>query len=204
MKKIGIMGGTFDPVHIGHLMLAEFARVEKELDEIWFIPTGYSYMKSHNIVSGDDRLKMTELAIGNNNHMRCLDIEIKRDGRTYSYETLEALSGMYPYYEFYFIIGADCLFQMETWKYPEKIFDKARVLACVRSGASDNEMKAKIDDLIKKFGADIELLYFPRIEISSTDIRKRISEGKSIRYFVPDVCIEYIEEKGLYRNEKRS
>lgn len=202
MKKIGIMGGTFDPIHMGHLMLAEFARAEKKLDEIWFIPTGCSYMKSHDVISGADRMKMTELAIRDNDCMRCLDIEIKREGRTYSYETLEELAGMYPDYEFYFIIGADCLFQIEAWKCPEKIFGNAKVLASVRGGASEEKMQIKIDELSEKFGADIELLHFPRLEISSTDIRQRILEGKSIRYFVPDVCIEYIKEKGFYQNEK--
>lgn len=202
MKKIGIMGGTFDPIHMGHLMLAEFAREEKELDEIWFIPTGCSYMKSHNIISGKDRLKMTELAISDNSCMRCLDIEIRREGRTYSYETLEELVSRYPDFEFYFIVGADCLFQIETWKYPEKIFKSAKILASIRNGASEDDMRSKINELYEKFGADIELLYFPRLEISSTDIRKRISEGKSIRYFVPDICIEYIKEKGFYQNEK--
>lgn len=202
MKKIGIMGGTFDPIHMGHLMLAEFARDEKGLDEIWFIPTGCSYMKSHNVISGAERMKMTELAISDNSCMRCLDIEINREGHTYSYETLEELSGMHPNYEFYFIVGADCLFHIDTWKYPEKIFEKAKVLASIRDGASVGELQAKIDELSEKFDADIELLHFPRLEISSTDIRKRISEGKSIRYLVPDVCIEYIKEKGFYQNEK--
>lgn len=202
MKKIGIMGGTFDPIHMGHLMLAEFARGEKDLDEVWFIPTGCSYMKNRRVISGDDRFRMTELAVRDNDYMRCLDIEIKREGSTYSYETLELLTEMYPDYEFYFIVGADCLFQIGTWKCPQKIFQNAKILASVRGDVSVDEMRAKIDKLSEEFGADIELLYFPRLEISSTEIRKRVSEGKSIRYFVPDVCIEYMKEKGFYQDEK--
>ena len=203
MKKIGIMGGTFDPIHIGHLMLAQYAMSDKDLDEVWFIPTGFSYMKSaRNVVSAYDRYEMTKLAVSDNDRMRCLDIETKRDGNTYSYETFEALKKLYPRYEFYFIFGADCLFQIEKWKEPERIFACVYGLMAVRDGAIHEMIMKKIDELAHKYNAKIELMDFPSIDISSTDIRKRVRENKSIRYFVPDKCIEYIKEKGFYRDEE--
>lgn len=201
IKKIGIMGGTFNPIHIGHLALAEYAMEEKGLDEVWFIPAGCPYMK-HNIISGRERFIMTSLAIRDNSRMRCLDIELRRAGQTYSYETMEELAGLYPDCKFYFIVGADCLLQIETWKHPEKLFKYVTLLASVRAGISESRLMIKTDELRDGFGAYVELIHLPEMEISSTDIRRRISEGKSVRYLVPEVCIEYIKEKGFYKNEK--
>lgn len=103
------MGGTFNPVHTGHLLLAEWARCEAGLDEIWLIPAGISYRKSQqDIVAAKDRLHMTELAVQGNEYFKCLDLEVKRGGYTYSYETMEELAAACPGDEFYFILGADC------------------------------------------------------------------------------------------------
>lgn len=199
MKKIGIMGGTFNPIHIGHLVLAQRALEEKDLDEIWIIPTGCSYMKAnHAILSGEERLAMVALAITDNHKMKCLDIEIKRSGYTYSYETLEQLHAEYPTYSFYFIFGADCLFTIEKWKCPERIFANCSVIAAARNGASLCQMEEKIMQLQKRFGADISLLTFPNLEISSTDLRERIRLGKSVKYLIPDKVISYITENGFY------
>lgn len=199
MKKIGIMGGTFNPIHIGHLTLAERAMDDAGLDEIWLIPTGCSYMKQDvDIISGEERLKMAELAVRGNHRIKCLDIEVRRRGYTYSYETLEQLKEMYPEDEFFFIFGADCLFTIETWKYPERIFKSCKVLAAVRNGASITEMEQKIAGLTEMFDAQIQLLPFLNLEISSTDLRERISRGKSVKYLVPDKVLEYIEEKKFY------
>lgn len=199
MKKIGIMGGTFNPIHIGHLVLAQRALEEKELDEIWIIPTGCSYMKSNqDILSGEDRLAMVALAISDNEKMKCLDIEVNRSGYTYSYETLEQLRTEYPCYSFYFIFGADCLFTIENWKYPERIFANCSVIAAARNGASLSQMEEKIAQLKEHFDADISLITFPELEISSTDLRERIRLGKSVKYFIPDKVISYIKEKGFY------
>lgn len=199
MKKIGIIGGTFNPIHIGHLILAQRALEEKELDEIWIIPTGCSYMKANqDILSGEERLAMVELAISDNDKLKCLDIEIKRSGYTYSYETLEQLNDEYPDHSFYFIFGADCLFNIENWKYPERIFNNCSVIAAARNGASLSQMEEKIVQLQERFGADISLLTFPNLEISSTDLRERIRLGKSVTHLIPDKVISYIKEKGFY------
>lgn len=202
MRRIGIMGGTFNPIHMGHLLLAEWVKSEAELNEIWLIPNGISYMKARQEVApAMDRLKMTELAAKKNEHFRCLDLEIKRNGYTYTYETLEELVQTYPEDEFYFILGADCLFTLETWKYPERILECCKLIAAVRDEASMEEMRAKKTELEHRFGGEILLLPFVRLSLSSTEIRERIKQGKSVRYMVPDSVLAYIEEKGLYREK---
>lgn len=201
MKKIGIMGGTFNPIHIGHLLLAERAMEEEKLDEIWLIPTGYSYMKRNSdTVPAQERLTMAEIAVKGNERFRCLDSEVKRSGYSYSYETLEQLKEEYPGVQFFFIFGADCLFTIENWKYPERIFQNCRVIAAVRNGTSISDMEQKKTELENRFHADITLLPFPNLEISSTELRDRIRMGKSVRYLIPDSVISYIEEKKFYKS----
>jgi len=202
MKRIGIMGGTFNPIHMGHLLLAEWAKNEVDLDEIWLIPNRISYKKAEQeIAPAFDRLRMTELAIKGNNHFKCLDLEIKRGGYSYSYETLEELTQAYPENEFYFILGADCLLALETWKYPQRILGCCKLIAAVRDTASMEEMAEKKNELEQRFGGEILLLPFPRVSLSSTGIRERIRQGKSVRYMVSDSVLAYIEEKGLYRGK---
>lgn len=200
MKKIGIMGGTFNPIHIGHLVLAENSMEEMELDEVWIIPTGCSYMKEDfaDILPGKERLAMTVLAAEGNDRIKCLDTEIKREGYTYSYETLEQLAQEYPENHFYFIFGADCLFSIETWRYPERIFRNCTVVAAVRNGTSLSEMERKRSELMQKYEADIRLLPFLNLEISSTMIREKIKQGASVRYLLPDKVYSYIREKNFY------
>lgn len=203
MRKIGIMGGTFNPIHIGHLMLAEWAMSEAELEEIWFIPTGRSYMKAdRQILSGGERLHMTALAVADHPNFRCLDMEIRREGYTYTYETLETLKLQYPDTAFYFIIGADCLFSMDQWKNPERIMNNCTLLAAVRNAASMDEMEQKREALLARFGGNIILMPFVRMSVTSTEIRERIRRGLSVRYMVPDKTLSYIKEKGFYRNEE--
>lgn len=201
MKKIGIMGGTFNPIHIGHLLLAERAKEEIMLDEIWLIPTGCSYMKENTeVLPGEERYQMARLAAEDKPWMKCLDIEVKRKGYTYSYETLEQLREIYPDYRFYFMFGADCLFTIEKWKYPERIFANCNIVAAVRNDASVEEMEQKKRELEAKYDAQISLLMFPRLEISSTDLRNRIRMGKSVSYLIPEKVISYIAEKQFYKN----
>lgn len=199
MRKIGIMGGTFDPIHTGHLMLAEWALDAAGLDQVWIIPTGQSYMKAdRKVLPGRERLHMVKLAAEGNDKLKCLDLEIEREGYTYSYETMEHLKELYPEDSFYFIEGADCLFSMENWKYPERLLGSCTILAAVRGDSSFQKLEEKRAELLDKFGGEIQLMPFPQMEISSTDIRNRLAEGKSIRYMVPDRVLQYIQEKGLY------
>ncbi|MCM1063659.1 MAG: nicotinate-nucleotide adenylyltransferase [Eubacterium sp.] len=199
-RRIGIMGGTFNPVHMGHMLLAEWAKSEAGLDEVWLIPNGISHTKAtQDIASAEDRLRMTELAATRNKCFKCLDLEIKRNGCSYSYETMEELTRAYPKYEFYFIMGADCLFTLETWKNPQRLLGCCKLIAAVRDEASMEEMEEKKTELEQRFGGQILLLPFLRMSISSTEIRERIRQGKSVRYMIPDSVLTYIEGKRLYR-----
>ena len=143
MRRIGILGGTFDPIHIGHLMLAEWVKSEIDLDEVWLIPNRVSRMKEDKEPApAEDRLAMTKLAAKGNVYFKCLDLEINREGYTYSYETLEELSVSYPEDTFYFILGADCLYTIENWKSPERFFRCCKLVAAVRDEASRIEIGA--------------------------------------------------------------
>lgn len=198
------MGGSFNPVHIGHLTLAEWARSEAGLDEVWLIPAGMPYMKpSGQLLPGWERLHMTELAIADNAGLRCLDIEISRTGDTYSYETLEQLNRDYPDCEFFFILGADCLFSMENWRHPQRLFASCTVIAASRGDIPMDRLREKRVDLEHRYGGKIELLPFLNLSISSTIIRERIRMGASVRYMVPDKVLEYMEEKGFYREKEK-
>lgn len=200
MRKIGILGGTFNPIHVGHLMLSEWALDAAALDEIWLIPSGIPYQKTgQSILPGTERLYMAELAVRENARMRCLDMEIKKEGYTYTCETLESLKEEFPDAEFYFISGADCLFTMENWKHPERIFQNCTLIAAVRSDVSMERMEEKRKELLERFGGEILLLPFLRMSISSSEIRQRVTEGKTIRYMVPENVRNYIEAKGFYR-----
>lgn len=198
--KIGIMGGTFNPIHIGHLLLAQWAMEEAELDGVIFMPTGCSYMKERTeVLSGAERLAMTRLAISGQERFVCSDLEVNRQGRTYTCETLEELHVAYPWARLYFIVGADCLFSIENWYHPERIFRCCVLLAASRNGIPMDRLEKKRRELEAAYDADILLTAFPNIEISSTDIRERCRQGRSIRYLVPECVQEYIEQHQHYR-----
>lgn len=204
MSRIGIMGGTFNPIHTGHLLLAEHALEMEELDQVWMIPTGCSYLKRKDgitILPGEERYEMVNLAIADNERFRCLDMEIKRPGDSYSYETMEQLNREHPGNQFFFICGADCLNTMEYWKCADRLFAACTVLAAVRGEADIAGMQEKITALETRFDAQIRLLPFRRIEISSSEIRERRRKGLSVRYLVPEAVRVYMEEKGLYQDE---
>ena len=198
-RRIGIMGGTFNPVHVGHLLLAENAYSMFSLDEILFIPSGCPYMKDPNeILDGATRLRMTELSIRDNPHFFLSSMEIDRGGYTYTCQTLEQLEKENPDCDYFFIMGADSLFQMEEWREPEVIFQKAVILAAVREGRGTRDLEEKAKQLTERFRARIHLVPAGNIAISSSDIRRRIQEGRSIRYMVHEKVREYIEDNQLY------
>lgn len=200
MKKTGIMGGTFNPIHMGHLIIAEKAREQFHLDEVLFMPCGIPYTKNEDdVLPKDIRAEMTRLAIEDNPFFDISTIEVDKDGSTYTYETLEQLRSDNPNTEYYFIIGADSLWKIEGWREPEKIFANCHLLAAVRDGKSAVEMETQASYLKDKFGASIFLLNSSNIEISSTMIRTLVKEGSSIRYFVPEAVYDYIIKNKLYR-----
>ena len=200
LKKVGIMGGTFDPIHMGHLIIAETAREAFALEEILFIPSGVSYMKS-NVLDKKTRVTMTGIAIEDNPHFALSTIEVDRDGNSYSYETICELKKHNPDTEYYFIVGADSLFHMEKWMHPEKIFSECIILAAIRSGSTADEFKEQIDYLKETYHADIRMIPTKSFDLSSTAIREKAEKGYSIQYLVPDKVREYIEKNHIYRAE---
>lgn len=199
-RRIGIMGGTFNPIHTGHLLLAQAALEEAELDRVCFMPSGVSYLKSEDtVLDAGHRLRLTELAVLDNPNFTVSDMEIKRSGNTYTSDTLKQLKAEQPENSFYFILGADCLYSMENWYRPEEIFSSCTILAAVRDNLELSDLEEKAASLRKRFNAEIFLLHLPRIDISSTDIRERIKAGKNIRYMVPDAVRDYILQNDLYK-----
>ena len=200
-KKIGLMGGTFNPIHIGHLLLAETAYEQFELDKVFIMPAKCPYHKKNSkMIDDEQRIEMIKCAIEHNEHFELSLIEFQREGNTYTVDTLRQLKETYPMTEFYFIMGADSLYQFAQWKEPEEILKRAVLLAASRDNIPSSSLSSQIDYLIDKFGSgDIRLLQSPNMEISSHDIRNRIKEGRSIRYLIPENVREYIEKYQLYQ-----
>lgn len=199
-KRVGIMGGTFNPIHIGHLIIAEAAYEAYNLDEVLFVPSGVSYMKDQSeILDAKKRVHMTGLAIEDNPHFALSTIEIDRDGNSYSYETLETLRKQNPDTEYFFLVGSDTLFALETWKHPEILLPSCTILVAVRNGVPMEKMQEHAKYLEEKFGGSIKLLTTPNIEISATDIRNRLADGRDVKYFVPDSVLEFIHKYDLYK-----
>lgn len=200
MKKIGIMGGTFNPIHNGHLLLAECARDEYQLDKVLFIPTGHSYLKDdEEVLEPSVRAELTKLAIADNPNFELSTIEIEREGNTYTYETILEIKKRIPECELHFILGADCLFSIEKWKNVKTIFENAVILAAIRNGFDTKEFVKKAENLKQDYNAEIKFVYLPQFDVSSTQIREKIKENKSIRYLVPDDVREYIRDFQLYQ-----
>ena len=199
-KKVGILGGTFNPIHIGHLILAERALEECELDEILFIPSGQPYFKSAaEVLDKKVRISMTGNAIEDNPNFALSTIETDREGNSYTYETLQLLKRDNPDTSYYLILGADTLFQIEQWKNPEIIMSLAGIIGAVRDDKNADDLKNKAAELEEKFSTEVHILRMPHIGVSSSDIRERIRTGKNVRYMLPDKTLEYIEKNKLYQ-----
>jgi nicotinate-nucleotide adenylyltransferase len=198
-KKIGIMGGTFNPVHYGHLLLAESAREVFELDKVLFMPSGDSYMKdASSILHGETRMQMLKLAIDGNPYFEISRIELDRTGPTYTCDTLAQLQQQNSEDTYYFIMGADSLLMLESWKDPEYVLRNCTIAAAVRGTGTAEKIEKIAGHLIYEYQADIRILPARYIDISSSDIRENIKNGASIRYMLPEKVIAYIQENGLY------
>lgn len=201
MNKIGIMGGTFNPIHTAHLILAEEAYQQLGLDKVLFMPSKKPPHKlKEEIISNEHRMNMIFLSIKGNEHFELSPLELEREGITYTSDTLRELTKLSPNTEYYFIVGGDSLFMMESWWEPEVIFKLSHIVVAIR-GEAKEDLKSKIAYLTDKYNASIHLLKTPNMEISSHELRKNRSEGKTIRYYVPELVYEYILEKELYLNQ---
>lgn len=198
-KRVGIMGGTFNPIHYGHLRLAQEAQEQVLLDKILFMPSGRSYMKK-NVLDTQKRVEMTALAIRQYSKFELSLIEVQKTGNTYTCDTLQYLTRTNSDTQYYFIIGADSLFQIEQWKSPEQIFQFAILICAIRDDYDFDTIRKKGEALAES-GADIIYLNTPKWDISSTDIRAKVKSRISIRGLVPPEVALYIEQEHLYYEE---
>lgn len=199
MIKVGIMGGTFDPIHIGHLILAMEAINYKNLDEVWFIPTGNpNFKQDKNVTDKQKRFEMVKIATQDNKKFNVCDYEINKNGVTYSWETMKYLRENYDY-DFYFIMGEDSLMSVETWENAEDFLKNTKILACIRRQEEMSKLDVKIDDLKSK-GYFVEKIPTSFIDISSTKIREKVQTNQDFRYFVPNQVFEYIVRNKLYES----
>jgi len=191
LNKLGIFGGGFDPIHIGHLVEAQYAAEELELDKLLFIPTGDHPLKPQS-ASSEARLEMTRLAITGNPMFELSDVEIKRTGKSYTIDTVNQVKKLFPSKELYLIVGLDNADTFHKWHRIDEILDLCKVVVLSRMMTDDYVLSPS---LLEK----IMILDSPIIETSSTEIRERIEDGKSIRYLVPDKVREYIDSHKLYQ-----
>ncbi|MBU9735234.1 nicotinate-nucleotide adenylyltransferase [Diplocloster agilis] len=202
-KKIGIMGGTFDPIHIGHLIIAEQAYDQYGLEKILVMPNGNPPHKKETLYTPiRHRIQMVQLAISDNRHFELSLTEAERNGYSYTFETLEFLKNINPHVEYYFIMGADSLFDFETWREPARICENCTVLAATRYNLKNPELQKQVEYLSSKFKGNFELLKTPNIDISSHMIRRMVEEHKSIQYYVPPDVERYIYRNHLYQMER--
>ena len=199
MANIGILGGTFDPIHLGHMTLAEEAMKEFGLDQVLFVPNHVPWMKKDRQITDDvHRIEMVKAAISSHERYSLSMVDMEAGGDSYTYRTLEMLKEQYPDDAFYFILGADSLLTIEKWVHPEKIFANASILAAVRDDCDMDELTVQQQKLAKTYGADIRLLHMKAIDISSTYIREHFHDEKKARDMLPKETAAYIKAHGLY------
>ena len=205
MKKvrIGIIGGTFDPIHIGHLIIAQNAVTQYHLDQILFIPTGHSPHKDDKeIEQSAHRLEMIRLSIKNNPDFYFSAMEINAARTSYTYLTLQELHRIYPDWELYFIMGADSLDYLDKWMEPAEICRLATLLVAIRDDLDMNRIKDKATELKQLYEADIRPIITPNVSVSSHNIRERVAKGEPIRYLVTPEVEEYIAHQCLYQEDE--
>lgn len=196
-RRVGIMGGTFDPVHYGHLVCAEEARWQFELDEVVFVPTGQPWQK-REVSPAEDRYMLTMLATAPNTKFSVSRIDIDRKGPTYTRDTLQRFKEFYGEdVDLFFITGADAVLDILTWKDPDEVLELAQLIAASRPEYD----LSKLDQI--KVAGRMKTMQIPALSISSTDIRERVRTGRPIRYLVPREVLRCIEERGLYSSSSK-
>lgn len=199
MKKIGIMGGTFNPIHNAHLMIAQAACEQFQLDEVWFMPLKKPPHKSEDeIVSEEHRCRMVQFAIDDIGPFSLSDMELKRKGTTYTCETLAQCVEEYPQTKFYFILGGDSLKDFDKWFCPQEIVRLCTVLAVSRGTMSEEELARRCQQLSAQFHGDFLPVSMPTVSISSEEIRGKLRRHESVAGYVPEKVCRYIGIHGLY------
>ena len=199
-KKIGIMGGTFDPIHMGHLILGEKTYEQLGLDKVWFMPAGNPPHKRNRKgrATDEQRVDMVRLAIESNPHFELSLMEMNEEGYTYTYRTLENLKEQNPDTDYYFIIGADSLYSFETWMEPFRICQAWTLVVAVRNHTPLPDLVQEMERLTQKYQGHFIRLDTMNIDVSSQLLREWTASGKSLRYYVPDEVIAYMKEHDIY------
>lgn len=200
------MGGTFDPIHYGHLVTAEAVRCRFKLEKVVFVPSGHPpHKKAEDVTDPDKRYLMTVLAIMTNKYFEISRLEIDRPGKSYAYDTVKYYRENYPEYDLYFITGADAIKEILTWHRVEEILDMCYFIAATRPGYDLNDLKQKeLSVLPKQYLERILIIEVPAMAISSTDIKRRVRNGISIKYLVPEPVEKYINKHKLYKLETKN
>lgn len=202
-RSVGVLGGAFNPPHVGHMVLAQEAIGALDLDELILVPTGIAPHKQIDPEPGPAvRLAMTEAAVAGFEGVRVSDVEVSREGPSYAYRTLELLADQLPGSQLTFVMGADVAAGLEGWRRPERVVELARVAIAGRPGVD----RSAIDAVLSRLGAAqgaVEL-EMPEIGVSSTLVRERVARGKPVRWLVPRAVAELIAERGLYRQAVRT
>jgi len=201
-RRIGIFGGTFDPVHLGHLIMAEQCREQGQLDQVWFIPAARPpHKQDRPLTSFIHRVEMLALAIAGMPAFRVDELEKDRPGPSYTAETLQELQGRHPEVQFALLLGTDCLPDLPMWKNPTRILELAELLVVSRPGwplRTVEEIRQSLG-LAPESPLRLQAIHVPLVDIASRDLRQRIAQQRSIRFLVPRAVECYIEEKKLYR-----
>ncbi len=197
IRRMGIMGGTFDPIHYGHLRIAELAREEFGLDQVVFVPNGRPAHKDYRAVSSAPaRLAMTELAVASNPHFACSRMETDREGPSFAIDTVRGFRLLYPDLDMLcFITGADTIREIFTWHQAKQLVQECQFIAVTRPGFDETSLHGSEGITLPHY---VSFLAAPGLEISSTDLRRRVRAGRSIKYLVPEAVEEYIRHQGLY------
>ncbi len=209
--SLGILGGTFNPVHFAHLRLAEEMLEKLQLDRVLLIPASVPPLKSSGVAKAADRLEMLKLGAAGNPRFEVLDLELKRDGPSYTVDTLIELRASYPAEDLWFLLGSDALLALDQWHAPDRLFELANFAVVDRPGSDGHEIedllpasllgsfRGTANGLKHSSGHELRRLPFMKLGISASEIRTKLAQGASIRYLVPNPVLEYIEKHELYR-----
>jgi nicotinate-nucleotide adenylyltransferase len=201
--RLGLLGGTFSPPHLGHLLCAQEAHAQLGLERVWLLPVA---SPPHKDIAGDPgpeaRLELCRLAVGDDDRLGVSDLEVRRGGPSYTADTLRELHARAPEDELTFIVGGDMALSLPTWREPEAVLELATVAVAQRSGAARQD----IVDRLAGIGAADRVRFFdmPRLDVSSSEVRARVADGRPIRYLVPDAVAAHIEQRGIYTHMARA
>lgn len=200
-RKIGIIGGTFNPIHLGHLMIAEVACESFGLEKVIFVPARIPPHKQHDVIDSRHRYAMTAAAVMDNPYFEISDVEMHRDGPSYTVDTIHYFKNLYgPDVEFYFIAGTDTICALPTWKYIDELLEQVHFIGATRPDGSA-DIDAALDALGPIARDKIHLMEVPEMRLSATYLRERLREGKTVRYMLPKCVVDYIEDNHIYEKD---